>query len=157
MQQGHHALCDYFVKRDSPVAFTRSRPYKKNDNAHVEQKNWTHVRNLFGYDRLDNWHVVPLMNELYRKEWSLLQNHFMPTMKLQTKERIGAKYKRKYEAPKTPYERVLESNNVADATKEKLKATHKELNPFTLKCEIERKLMKIFQYVKVTTNVRQRI
>lgn len=153
----NHALCDYFVKRDSPVAFTRSRPYKKNDNAHVEQKNWTHVRNLFGYDRLDNWHVVPLMNELYRKEWSLLQNHFMPTMKLQTKERIGAKYKRKYEAPKTPYERVLESNNVADATKEKLKATHKELNPFTLKCEIERKLMKIFQYVKVTTNVRQRI
>lgn len=153
----NHALYDYFIKRDNPVAFTRSRPYKKNDNAHVEQKNWTHVRNLFGYDRLDNWHVVPLMNELYRKEWSLLQNHFMPSMKLHTKTRIGAKYKKQYESPKTPYERVLESDSVAEATKENLRATHAALNPFTLKREIERKLMEIFQHVKVTTNVRQRI
>lgn len=153
----NHALHDYFIKREKPVIFTRSRPYKKNDNAHVEQKNWTHVRNLFGYDRLDDKRVVSLMNDLYRKEWSLFQNHFMPTMKLQHKERVGAKYKKKYEKPKTPYERALESNYVADTSKEKLKTIHGTLNPFTLKQEIERKLKEIFKLIKVTTNVRQRI
>jgi hypothetical protein len=153
----NHALHDYFTERESPVLFTRSRPYKKNDNAHVEQKNWTHVRNLFGYDRLDNKNVVDLMNDLYRKEWGLFQNHFMPTMKLQHKERIGAKYKKQYEVPKTPYERVLESNYVADTSKDRLRAIHDTLNPFTLKQEIERKLTEIFKLIKVTTNVRQRI
>lgn len=64
----NHALFDYFTNRAEPVAFTRSRPYMKNDNAHVEQKNWTHVRQLFGYDRLDNKHAVHKMNELYSKE-----------------------------------------------------------------------------------------
>lgn len=104
-----------------------------------------------------NKYVVTLMNDLYRKEWSLFQNHFMPTMKLQHKERIGAKYKKKYEAPKTPYERVLESNYVADTSKEKLRAIHEPLNPFTLKQEIEKKLTEIFSHIKVTSNVRQLI
>lgn len=153
----NHALHDYFTKREKPVLFTRSRPYKKNDNAHVEQKNWTHVRNLFGYDRLDNKYIVALMNDLYRKEWGLFQNHFMPVMKLQHKERIGAKYKKTYDTPKTPYHRVLESNYVADTTKEKLEAIHKTLNPFTLKAEIENKLTEKFSHIKVTSNVRQRI
>jgi hypothetical protein len=153
----NHALYDYFTKRPVPVMFTRSRPYQKNDNAHVEQKNWTHVRNLFGYDRLDNYLVVEMMNDLYRKEWSLYQNHFIPTMKLLSKQRIGSKYKKKYELPQTPYQRVIESPFVDDATKEKLKATHEMLNPFTLKREIERKLKDIFDLSKVTTNVRHRI
>lgn len=146
----NHVLYDYFVKRTKPVAFTRSRPYKKNDNAHVEQKNWTHVRNLFGYERLEKYGVVQMMNDLYRKEWSLYQNHFIPTMKLLSKQRTGCKYKKKYEIPKTPYERLLESAFVDDATKEKLKAIHASLNPFKLKQEIERKLTDIFKVAKIT-------
>jgi hypothetical protein len=152
-----HALHDYFTQRLEPVLFTRSRPYRKNDNAHVEQKNWTHVRNLLGYDRLDNKNVVRVMNDLYRKEWSLFQNHFMPSMKLVQKERIGAKYRKKYDEPKTPYERVLASDSVDDATKRKLRAIHEATNPFTLKNEIEKKLTNIFNQVKVTANVRHRI
>ena len=153
----NHALHDYFTKRENPVSFTRSRPYHKNDNAHVEQKNWTHVRQLFGYDRLDDRRVVALMNDLYRHEWSLYQNHFMPTMKLLHKQRIGSKYRKTYESPKTPYERVLASDYVEDSVKERLKDTHMTLNPFTLKNEIERKLEGIFKHVKVTSNVRLRI
>ena len=153
----NHALFDYFNNRDKPVQFTRSRPYRKNDNAHVEQKNWTHVRQLFGYDRLDSKNIIYWMNDLYRTEWSLYQNFFIPSVKLISKERHGAKYKRRYDAPKTPYQRVLESEFVDDATKEKLRATYKSLNPFKLKAEIERKLTMIFKHVKVTSNVRQRI
>lgn len=149
----NHALYDYFVKRPKPVAFTRSRPYKKNDNAHVEQKNWTHVRNLFGYERLEKFSVVEMMNDLYRKEWGLYQNHFIPTMKLLSKQRTGCKYKKKYETPKTPYERLLESTFVDDATKAKLKAVHESLNPFKLKQEIERKLLDISKVAKINLNV----
>ena len=153
----NNALYEYFTKRENPVLFTRSRPYRKNDNAHVEQKNWTHVRNLFGYDRLDNCLVVTIMNELYRKEWSLYQNHFIPSMKLATKERFGSNYKKTYEEPKTAYQRVLESEFVDDTTKAKLRAIHATLNPFKLKHRIEIKLAKIFSHIKVTSDVRQRI
>ena len=59
------------------TSFTRSRPYKKNDNAHVEQKNWSHVRQLFAYDRFEDHDLVDLMNDLYANEWSLYQNHFI--------------------------------------------------------------------------------
>lgn len=144
----NHSLHDYFTKRAKPVAFTRSRPYKKNDNAHVEQKNWTHVRSLFGYERFEKYDVVKKMNSLYRNEWSLYQNHFIPTMKLLTKQRTGCKYKKKYEAPKTPYERLIESPYVADATKAKLKATHETLNPFKLKQDIELKLSDIQKIIE---------
>lgn len=72
--------------RKQNVQFTRSRPYKKNDNAHVEQKNWTHVRQLFGYDRFDKPVLVALINELYSTEWSLYQNHFIPKQKLLSKK-----------------------------------------------------------------------
>lgn len=79
----NYHLIRKFEKRPKTKAiqFTRSRPYKKNDNAHVEQKNWTHVRQLFGYHRFDKRILVKLMNDLYRNEWSLYQNHFIPTMK----------------------------------------------------------------------------
>jgi len=83
--------------------FTRSRPYKKNDNVHVEQKNWIHVRHLFSYDRIDNPKLVQTMNDLYANEWSLLQNHFIPTMKLKEKIRHGGHYRQIHEKPQTPY------------------------------------------------------
>jgi hypothetical protein len=153
----NHHLLTYLSEHPSVPAFTRSRPYRKNDNAHVEQKNWSHVRQLFGYDRFEDRGLVDLMNDLYANEWSLYQNHFCPSMKLREKRRINSKYYKKYDAPQTPYLRVLAAAQVAEETKERLKTTHQSLNPFILKRTIEKKLKVIFQYVKVTSNVRQRI
>ena len=81
----NHHLLRYFTNHPTVTSFTRSRPYKKNDNAHVEQKNWSHVRQLFGYDRFDDHCLVAMMNNLYANEWSLYQNHFCPSMKLVSK------------------------------------------------------------------------
>lgn len=153
----NHHLLRYFSDRPQDVAFTRSRPYKKNDNAHVEQKNWTHVRQLFGYDRLDNTALIPLMNDLYANEWSLYQNHFCPSMKLTEKQRINARYKKKYDTPSTPYQRLLGCEHITDEAKNHLQEVHQALNPFILKQAIETKLRRIFRQVRVTSNVRQRI
>ena len=153
----NYHLMRYFTDHPSVTSFTRSRPYKKNDNAHVEQKNWSHVRQLFGYDRFEERQILPLMNDLYANEWSLYQNHFCPSMKLREKKRINSKYYKKYDPPRTPYDRVLASDHISDEVKERLKTVHQSLNPFILKRKIEKKLRVIFQYVKVTSNVRQRI
>lgn len=151
-------LIRYFTERNNskPVQFTRSRPYHKNDNAHVEQKNWTHVRQLFGYQRFDKPHVVTLMNDLYANEWSLYQNHFCPTMKLKEKVKINSRYRKKYDVPRTPYQRLLESEYITDAVKESLKAQHAVLNPFALKRVIEQKLKDILQLISVTPSMSQR-
>lgn len=153
----NYHLINYFREREKPVQFTRSRPYKKNDNAHVEQKNWTHVRHLFGYDRFEDSRLVTLMNDLYSKEWSLYQNHFCPTMKLIEKKKVNSRYTRRYSKPMTPYQRLLASEDISEEVKERLKEQHAIINPFTLKEIIEKKLKVIFQYVKVTTSVRRRI
>lgn len=134
-------------KKKDKFFLSRSRPYHKDDNAHVEQKNWTHVRQLFGYDRFDNKALVNLMNELYCNEWSLLQNHFSPSMKFAKKHRIGSKYHKKYESPKTPYQRIIESSNIPKIQKQKLKNIHEKLNPFELQKQIQKKLKIIFKYV----------
>jgi len=153
----NYHLWRYFTDRPKNVAFTRSRPYKKNDNAHVEQKNWTHVRQLFGYDRIDNVALIPLMNDVYANEWSLYQNHFCPNMKLTEKQRINSRYKKKYDVPKTPYQRLLDCDLITDEAKNRLRDAHKTLNPFILKRTIEKKLRQIFQKIRVTSDVRQRI
>lgn len=153
----NHHLLRYFSNHKQKIKFTRSRPYKKNDNAHVEQKNWSHVRHLLGYDRLDDPRLVNLINNLYANEWSQYQNHFCPTFKLIEKKRINSKYKKKYEFPKTPYQRLMDSNQITGQEKKQLRACHEYLNPFILKQRIERKLKEIFKLVTVTSNVRQRI
>lgn len=89
------------------IKFTRSRPYRKNDNAYIEQKNWTHVRRIFGWDRLDTHEQMENMNRLYRNELSLMMNLFQPCTKLKSKERVGSKIRRRYEEPKTPLDRLL--------------------------------------------------
>lgn len=151
-------LLHYFTEnRKQSVQFTRSRPYKKNDNAHVEQKNWTHVRHLFGYDRFDDPRLVEMMNDLYQNEWSLYQNHFMPTQKLLKKIKVNSKYKRHYAKPKTAYERLLDSPDVADEIKMEKALLHQTLNPFELKQMIEKKLKKIFRYVKTHPKPRTQI
>jgi hypothetical protein len=144
-------------QRKNPVQFTRSRPYRKNDNAHVEQKNWTHVRHLFGYDRFENPKLVGLMNDLYKNEWSLYQNHFRPTMKLVEKKKINSKYFKRYDTPKTPYERLLECQYISGEVKERLKKQHAALNPFELKRNIEKKLKGIFKWVSLKNNPRNAI
>lgn len=153
----NHHLLRYFRDHPEKPAFTRSRPYKKNDNAHVEQKNWSQVRHLFGYDRFDNPQLVALMNDLYAQEWSLLQNHFCPTLKLKEKSREGSRYRKSYYPPETPYQRVMTSGSIPDPVKSRLETLHGEINPFKLKQQIEAKLRHIFSMVSVTPNVRQRI
>ena len=153
----NYHLLRYFAEHGKNTAFTRSRPNKKNDNAHVEQKNWTQVRNLFGYDRLDEERLVHLMNDLYSNEWSLYTNFFKPSQKLIKKIKIGSKYKKKYDIPKTPYLRVIESDFVSKERKIELHKIFNNLNPFELKEAIDRKLKNIFKNVLVTSNVRQRI
>jgi hypothetical protein len=140
----NHALWDHYAKRKRPVQFTRSRPYHKNDNAHVEQKNWSAVRQLVGYERLDNPEVVPLLDDLYQNEWHWLVNFFCPTFKLIEKKKVGSKYVKRYEKPRTPYARLMESAEVPRREKAKLRAIRAGLNPVKLRKRIEQKLRRIF-------------
>lgn len=155
----NHHLIRYFTQRQGshPVQFTRSRPYHKNDNAHVEQKNWTHVRQLFGYERFENIRLVQMMNDLYSNEWSLYQNHFCPSVKLIKKEKINSRYKKQYDKPLTPYARLLASEHISLDLKQKLTLQHHQLNPFELKRIIEQKKKAILQLASVTFSMRQRI
>lgn len=149
-------LLRYLVtdRTTQPVLFSRSREYKKNDNAHVEQKNWTHVRQLFGYDRFDNKLVVQLMNNVYSNEWSNLQNFFLPTMKLLSKERINSKNIKHHEPmPKTPYQRLLDSPDVPNDTKQELITIFSSLNPISMKKSLESKLKVIFNIATVPSVV----
>jgi hypothetical protein len=141
----NYHLLRHFSDRKKPVQFTRSRAYHKDDNAHVEQKNWTHVRQWLGYDRLDNPQVVPLLNDLYTQEWRLLHNFFLPSVKLLAKERIASKTIRRYDLPKTPFQRVLESPWLPAASKKQLADQFQSLNPFRLRRAIDLKLKKISQ------------
>ena len=138
-------LFRHFTKRKQPVQFTRSRAYHKDDNSHIEQKNWTHIRQWLGYHRFDNPKAVPLMNDLYTSEWRLYHNFFCPSVKLLEKKRIASKTIKKYDRPKTPYERVLKSKYVSASIKRILKEQFKGLNPFKLRKAMEKKLNKIFQ------------
>jgi hypothetical protein len=137
-------LMRHFSQREKPVQFTRSRPYHKDDNAHVEQKNWTHVRQWFGYHRLDKPVLVGLMNDLYTQEWSQYHNFFMPSVKLVEKKLVDGKHIKRYDTPKTPYQRVLESPYVAASAKRSLKEQSENLNPFRLRKLMESKLKAIF-------------
>ena len=137
-------LVKYCAQKHEPIQFTRSRAYHSDDNAHIEQKNWTHVRQWIGYDRLDDPGFVPLLNELYTAEWRLFHNFFCPSVKLIDKKRIASKIVKKYDSPKTPYQRILESTHVPDAIKRSLKEQFTALNPFKLRAAMEKKLEKIF-------------
>jgi hypothetical protein len=139
------ALHRHLTGKAVKTPWTRSRAYRKNDNAHCEQKNWTHVRQLFGHDRFEHAQLVPLMNDLYGQEWSQFTNHFKPTFKLLKREKKDGKTKRIYQKePQTPYQRLLASPDLAEETKAKLRSEHARLDPFALKKNIEVKLKKFF-------------
>lgn len=139
----NHHVMRWLQKRTRPVFMTRSRPYKSDDNAHVEQKNWTHVRQCFGYERHDNPEVVEPINTLVKGAYSQLRNYFHASLKLESKERENGKIRRVYGKPQTPLARVLASAEVTKQTKQKLREQKAGLNPFALKLEVERRLKEI--------------
>ena len=145
----------YKYCRREGLEFTRSRPNRKNDNAYIEEKNWTHVRKVFGYLRYDNYEELAIMNDLYCNELRLYKNFFQPVMKLQSKERIGGKVKRKYEAAKTPYQRLIESDQIPQESKEELKGVYLSLNPAELKRNIDAKLAKLYKAYEKKRNTQQ--
>ena len=132
------------VKKRMAVQLTRGRPYKKNDNAHVEQKNWTHVRKPLGYGRFDTQAAVDAINDLYRHELRWFQNLFLPSMKLVEKIRVGSKLRRRYDTPKTPFQRVLDSGRGDPAKIAVLRRLRDQLNPFELSRTIDHKLERIW-------------
>lgn len=137
----NNQLFNFCQKRpkNQSVQFTRSRPYKKDDNAHVEQKNWTHVRKLLGWDRYDTLEALKLINDLYQK-LRIFQNLFQPSMKLRSKIRKGSRLIRRYDHPSTPGERVLKSAPKAVAQIQVLKSALKNTDPFELSRLIDQQL-----------------
>jgi hypothetical protein len=136
-------LYNYFVterlsKGISPVMVTRSRAYKKNDQAHVEQRNDAIARKYLGYERLDFSQLVPSINHYYANLVCPFVNHFLPSFKLSEKQRIKSRTKRIYAAPVTPYQRIIDSPFVALQKKKRLKAIHNSLNPVRLSAEIDK-------------------
>lgn len=139
----NYHLWTYCVKNN--IYFTRSRPYKKDDNAHIEQKNWTHVRKIFGYVRYDTQEALQSMNDLYRNELRWFQNFFQPSVKLIKKIRIGSKLKRIYDKPRTPFQRLCESKYADPVKLAELKKLFLSLDPFELSKTIDIKLNRIYQ------------
>jgi hypothetical protein len=127
------------------LGLSRSRPNKKNDNCFVEQKNWTHVKKYVGYLRYDSKEEMEILNDLYQNELRLYKNFFQPVIKLISKERIGGKIHRKYDTPKTPYQRVMESKEISEEKKQELNKIYKSLNPTELKRAIDKKLDLLYQ------------
>ncbi len=126
------------------IQFTRGRPYKKDDNAHVEQKNWTHVRKLMGYVRYDSREALAAMNALYRNELRLFQNLFLPSVKLVQKIRVGSRLRRVYARPQTPLERVLACPEADPVKATHLKALRDRLDPFALAAAIDQQLTQLY-------------
>ena len=117
--------------REQRIQLSRSRPYQKNDNAWIEQKNWTHVRKIVGYRRFDNTSELRILNEIYGV-LRLYKNFFLPTIKLASKTRVDGRIKRTYDKARTPYQRVMDSRQIDRKTKQQLKATYEALNPAEL-------------------------
>lgn len=136
-------LVRYFAQRRRPVQFTRCRPYKKNDQAHVEQKNWTHVRQLLGYQRLDRPELVEAINALYELR-DRLANFFIPNLKLLEKRREGGRMKKRYAPALTPCQRLLECPSIAEPMKNRLRREQHQIDPFALKKQIEHRLRLVF-------------
>lgn len=121
------------------ITFTRGRVGKKNDNPYVEQKNWSVIRRLVGDARYDTLRQVAQLNALY-EVYRVYVNHFLPVMKLVTKVRVGRKVKKIYDDPQTPYQRVLDSEQVRPEDKRKLRAAHAQLDLVQLRTRLDEML-----------------
>jgi len=140
----NHHLIRYC--RRQGIQFTRSRPYKKDDNARIEQKNWTHVRRIWGWERYDSSQVVRAMNDLYARELGLMMNLFQPSVKLLGRERVGSRLRRHYDPPRTPLDRLANyyaNSGPLPQRVQELLALRDRLDPFELSGAIERKLREV--------------
>src|SRR5215212_2282212 len=126
------------------LTFTRARPYRKNDNCYVEQKNYSVVRQTVGYQRFDTTAELIVLKQLYAT-LRLYTNFFQPTMKLKSKERFGSRVQKRYYAPQTPYQRVLACAEVTPADKKKLKRQYQTLNPAALKRALDKYRKELFR------------
>jgi len=147
------------------VQFSHSRPYKKDDNAYIEQKNWTHVRKLMGWDRYDTPQAVEAMNDLYRHELRLWLNLFQPSAKLLKKVRVGSQLRRRYDLPRTPLDRLQVEQEQEATTRHQLAALvqlRQAQDPFELSRQIDRKPQRIYapahtrQSPRVPPNIKPR-
>lgn len=139
----NYHLRDYLTLRKTAVAFTRSRPYHSDDNAHVEQKNWTWARQLLGYGRLENPQLVEPISALYREVWAPWQNFFLPCLKLAQKWREGSHWRKRYEPPRTAYERLCAPGILPLKERRQLRERYASLDPFDLKDQVEQRLRHI--------------
>jgi hypothetical protein len=146
-------LLRHLTHRKKPIQFTRSRPYYKNDNAHIENKNWTHIRQYLGYERFDHAEITNLLNQLYTSEWNLYFNYFIPSVKLIRKTREGSKTIKEHDKPKTPLQRLLESEHVSDETKKRLNEHMKAVNPFVLRDKMFKKIKDILEFANSSENI----
>ena len=126
------------------LTFTRARPYRKNDNCYVEQKNYSIVRQTVGYQRFDTAAELMVLKQLYAT-LRLYTNFFQPTMKLKSKERFGSRVKKSYHTPQTPYQRVLTCTEVTVADKKKLQRQYQSLNPAALKRQLDKYRKELFR------------
>ena len=138
-------LIRYLQERTKPIRLTRSRPYHKDDNAHVEQKNWMWPRQLLGYSRLGEAALVAPINALYKELWGPLHNFFLPSMKLEKKWREGSRWVRRYDRPQTAYQRLLASGQLKGKERARLRDWYESLDPFKLAQQIERRLKTILR------------
>ena len=143
----NYHLLNFCLDSRPKIQFTRGRPYKKNDQPHIEQRNRTHVRQVFGWDRYDSELARDAMNDLYANELRLLQNIFQPSMKLIRKRRVGSKVTRVYDQSKTPFQRVLDSGEGDPEQVRILKQLVASIDPFDLSEQIDQKLDHIFELV----------
>ena len=146
----NHHLVRYCAKHR--IHFTRGRAYKKDDNAHIEQKNWTHVRRIFAWDRYDSREQQDAMNHLYRGDLRFMMNLFQPCVKLKTKTRVGSKLRRHYDRATTPLDRLLQTSPQTAATiaLNKLTTQRESTDPFALSHTIERQLTKLERLRRTT-------
>ena len=126
------------------ITFTRCRPYKKNDQAHVEQKNWSVVRRVIGYQRYDSQEACALLGVIY-EDYRLYVNYFQPVRKLEAKERVGNKTRKRYDRAATPYQRVRAATDVSPDAKRRLEKQYRELNPVVLRRRMEEKLKQLWK------------
>lgn len=143
----------YRYTRQEKIRFSRSRPYRKNDNSFVEQKNSSHIRRFFGHPRYDTEKESQILNDLYQNDLRLYKNFFCPVMKLKEKIRDKGKVHRKYDTPKTPYQRLIESDQIPEEKKKELRAIYLSLNPAELKRSIETKLDQLYEAYQEKKNV----
>ena len=139
----NHHLLRYLGERKKPVAFTRSRPYHKDDQAHVEQKNWMWPRQLLGYGRLEEETLVPQICALYEEVWGPLMNCFLPSLKLKEKWREKSAWKKRYEPARTAYARLMDTGVLGRKARRALREEFEELDPFVLHDELEARLRPI--------------